>query len=50
MVNRMTYPTTFYVDKLGYRIGYNEGSDELGVVMTGELYHCFNGFMLLGVL
>lgn len=39
-----------YVDFVGYELSYNPGSDEMTVRMSGELYHYFNGFMLLGVL
>ena len=44
------YPQTYYVDELGLELGYYKGEMELGYFSSRELYHYFNGFMLLGVM
>lgn len=40
-----TFEKTYYVDKIGYDVKYCLGENELGIVMTGEIYWCFNGLM-----
>ena len=41
---------TQYVDDIGREVKYTRGEREMTVVTTGELYHYFNGFLLLGIL
>lgn len=40
----------FYVDYIGYELKYNLGEREMGVIMTGDIYWHFNGFLKLTVL
>ena len=41
---------SFYVDYMGFNLDYYLGETEIGCVMSGEIYHCFNGFLKLSVL
>lgn len=44
------FPQTTYVDHIGYKVKYSKGELELGYFSKQELYHYFNGYMLLAVL
>jgi hypothetical protein len=44
------YPQTNYVDELWIQIKYTKGEMELGYFSHRDLYHYFNGFMLLAVM
>lgn len=40
----------WYVDHIGYEVHLTWGERDMTVVWTCEIYHVFNGLMLLGVL
>lgn len=41
---------SYYVDQSDYTCRYLDGHGDLTVLLTGEIYHCFNGFLKLSVL
>lgn len=49
-MSRVFHNSIWYVDKIGYECMYTLGGRDLNVVWTGEVYHCFNGMMLLAVI
>ena len=40
----------YYVDVECFKIGYFKGGADMTVLYRGQLFHHFNGFMLLGVI
>lgn len=47
---RMTMEETYYVDHIGYKVEYNPDERIMSSVLEGQIYHHFNGFMLLTVI
>ena len=47
---RVMHESVYYLDKIGYDVKYYLGGRDLTVAWQGEIYHCFNGLMLMAVL